>query len=114
MAHPIDETVGAKVCELRQLNGLSQAALADKLGISFQQVQKYEKGANRISASKLFEISRVLEVPVEVFFEEATRDGANGQPSVDRRALRLAAKFSRIPDPEVKDCLYQLISTAAA
>tara|TARA_R110002072_G_scaffold38138_7_gene110527 strand:+ start:4504 stop:4848 length:345 start_codon:yes stop_codon:yes gene_type:complete len=113
MAHPIDETVGAKVCELRQLNGFSQAALAEKLGISFQQVQKYEKGANRISASKLYEISRVLDVPVEVFFEEAGRNNDAELQGVDRRALRLAAKFSRIPDPEVKDCIYQLISSAS-
>ncbi|MGO1119940.1 helix-turn-helix domain-containing protein [Rhodovibrionaceae bacterium A322] len=113
MAHPIDETVGAKVCELRQLNGFSQAALAEKLGISFQQVQKYEKGANRISASKLYEISQVLDVPVEVFFEDARRQDEDSH-GVDRRALRLAAKFSRIRNPEVKDCLYQLISSAAA
>lgn len=65
----VDLHVGARVRTRRKLMGVSQEKLADALGLTFQQVQKYERGANRISASKLFEIGRYLEVPVSYFFE---------------------------------------------
>ena len=65
----VDEHVGRRVRSRRKLVRLSQAQLADELGLTFQQVQKYERGANRISASKLFMIARVLEVPVSYFFD---------------------------------------------
>lgn len=67
--NPIDLHVGARVRMRRKLLGVSQEKLADALGLTFQQVQKYERGANRISASKLFEISRFLGVPPAYFFE---------------------------------------------
>src|ERR1700709_1304619 len=74
--NPIDLHVGARVRMRRKLLGMSQEKLADALGLTFQQVQKYERGANRVSASKLFEISRFLDVAPAYFF-----DGLAGEPS---------------------------------
>ena len=67
--HTVDVHVGARVRLRRRLLGMSQERLADALGLTFQQVQKYERGANRVSASKLFEIARTLQTPIEFFFE---------------------------------------------
>ena len=69
MSHPVDIHVGKKLKQLRVLRGMTQTEVAQGLGISFQQVQKYELGRNRISASKLFEISRILNVAPSSFFE---------------------------------------------
>ncbi len=67
---PIDVHVGARVRMRRTLFGMTQTKLGDALGLTFQQVQKYERGANRIGSSRLFDLARVLDVPVEFFFEE--------------------------------------------
>ena len=67
--NPVDVHVGRRVRLRRKELGVSQAWLADRLGLTFQQVQKYERGANRISASKLYQIASVLEVPITYFFE---------------------------------------------
>ena len=68
--HPVDVHVGARVRLRRTALGMSQEKLGDAIGLTFQQVQKYERGTNRIGASRLYELSRVLEVPVSFFFEE--------------------------------------------
>src|SRR5581483_4327424 len=68
--NPIDVHVGARVRLRRTALGMSQEKLGDAIGLTFQQVQKYERGTNRIGASRLYELSRVLEVPVSFFFEE--------------------------------------------
>ncbi|HEY0053258.1 MAG TPA: helix-turn-helix transcriptional regulator [Caulobacteraceae bacterium] len=68
--NPVDRHVGQRVRVLRKIQGISQERLADALGLTFQQVQKYEKGSNRISASKLWDISRFLNKPIAYFFEE--------------------------------------------
>jgi transcriptional regulator with XRE-family HTH domain len=73
---PVDLHVGARVRMRRKFLGVSQEKLADALGLTFQQVQKYERGTNRISASKLFEISRFLEAPVAYFFDGLPGAGA--------------------------------------
>jgi transcriptional regulator with XRE-family HTH domain len=75
-ANSIDEQVGNQLRQRRSLLGLSQEKLAEKVGITFQQIQKYENGANRISASRLFEFSKVLDTPINFFFELS---GANEQ-----------------------------------
>ncbi|MGF1561841.1 MAG: helix-turn-helix domain-containing protein [Geminicoccaceae bacterium] len=67
--HPIDVYVGKRLRARRTLIGMSQERLADELGITFQQIQKYERGANRVGSSRLFEVARVLGVPVAYFFE---------------------------------------------
>src|SRR6202140_2944598 len=69
--HPTDKYVGSRVRMRRLMLGLSQAQLGEALGITFQQVQKYEKGTNRISASRLQGISQILQVPIEFFFDGA-------------------------------------------
>ena len=75
--NPIDVHVGQRLRQRRVLAGLSQEKLARMVGITFQQVQKYERGANRIVASRLYQLANVLDVPVSYFFEEITEDAAN-------------------------------------
>jgi transcriptional regulator with XRE-family HTH domain len=69
LPNPVDVHVGARVRQLRKHLALSQSALADPIGLTFQQLQKYERGSNRISASKLFEIAAILKAPISYFFE---------------------------------------------
>lgn len=83
MAHPIDLHVGRRVRQRRRLLGMTQQALAEAVNIRFQQIQKYESGANRISASRLWELANALRVPVPYFYEglgetEAGLDVPNG------------------------------------
>jgi transcriptional regulator with XRE-family HTH domain len=70
VANQIDVHVGRRVRLRRTLKGISQEKLGERLGLTFQQIQKYERGVNRIGASRLFEISRILDVPIGYFFEE--------------------------------------------
>ncbi|MEL6363596.1 MAG: helix-turn-helix domain-containing protein [Pseudomonadota bacterium] len=74
--NPVDHHVGARVRMRRMLLGVSQDKLGDALGLTFQQVQKYEKGANRIGASRLYDIARILDVPVQYFFDDLPGDDA--------------------------------------
>jgi len=119
--HPVDAHVGARVRLRRTLVGMSQEQLGGKLGLTFQQVQKYEKGTNRISASRLWEISRILEVPVEFFFSGSPEPMPNavagfsdiGQspiaanpPSSD--SLQLLRHYTRISDPRTKRAIVEL------
>ncbi len=78
MAHPIDHHVGQRLRQRRRLLGLTQQKLAEAVNIRFQQIQKYESGANRISASRLWSLSRALDIPVAYFFE-----GLNGRDPSD-------------------------------
>lgn len=68
---PLDKMIGANIRALRMRAGLSQAALGERIGVTFQQMQKYERGANRIAASQLFRVSQVLDVPIEYFFSHS-------------------------------------------
>ena len=76
--NPVDAHVGSRVRLRRMLLGMSQERLGESMGLTFQQVQKYEKGVNRIGASRLFQISKILDVPVQFFFEEAPHIGGDG------------------------------------
>ena len=79
MTHPEDKHVGKRVRHRRWMVGMTQQKLADKVGIKFQQIQKYECGANRVSASRLFELAESLDVPVQYFYEGLSkRDEVNG------------------------------------
>jgi transcriptional regulator with XRE-family HTH domain len=71
-ANPVDAHVGGRVRMRRSLLGMSQEALADAVGLTFQQVQKYERGTNRVSASRLYQFSKILDVPISFFFEQYT------------------------------------------
>ncbi len=86
MAHPVDIHVGQQMRHRRKLLGLTQQKLADTVGIRFQQIQKYESGANRVSASRLWDLSRALNVPVTYFFdqlEKQTPDQAEHRVQAD-------------------------------
>lgn len=126
--NPVDVYVGSRVRMRRMMLGMTQEKLGDQLGITFQQVQKYEKGANRIGASRLQQIARILDVPVAFFFEDvqhATMEPAGfGEdrpagyvpppPHVshsDDQALTRA--FARISDPRVRRRVIDLVETLA-
>jgi transcriptional regulator with XRE-family HTH domain len=83
-ASPIDVHVGARIRMRRTLLGMSQERLGDALGLTFQQVQKYERGVNRVSASRLFDLARVLEVPIGYFYDDLPESAAADSPA--RRA----------------------------
>ena len=98
MKHPVDSHVGQRVRQRRWLLGMTQQQLAEKVGIKFQQIQKYETGANRISSSRLWDISEVMDVPVSFSFE-----------GLDRIAYRVAGKKNILEDKEALDlvrCYY--------
>ncbi len=112
----------------RMLLGMSQEKLGEQLGLTFQQVQKYEKGVNRIGASRLFDLSKVLGVPVQFFYDEApaavsgmAAAGFADAPSdtyvVDflatREGLELNKAFSRIADPKVRKAICDLVKSLA-
>lgn len=119
--NPIDVHVGSRVRLRRNMLGLSQEKLGDSLGITFQQVQKYEKGINRVGASRLQNIAAVLKVPVSYFFEDApgsksaagmAEEGSSSYV-VDflntSEGLRLNRAFVKISDPKVRQRVIELI-----
>lgn len=130
-SNSIDAHVGTRVRMRRTLLGLSQEKLGEALGLTFQQVQKYERGANRISASRLFQIGRVLDVPVSFFYDEMPDEVAReaphpvlpgrseGQdrfehdPLVKRETLELVRAYYRIADPRVRRRAFDLIKAIA-
>jgi len=87
--HHVDKHVGAFIRSRRRALGVSQSQLADALGITFQQVQKYESGSNRVSASKLYEVALKLDVPLSTFFEGLDMADADGSPSAVLEFLNL-------------------------
>ena len=123
--NPIDIHVGGRVRLRRTLLGLSQEKLGEAIGLTFQQVQKYERGANRIGASRLFDLSRVLDVPVGYFFEDITEDVAarsprqirgmvespepyEPDPMAKRETLELVRAYYKIRDPRVRKRLFEM------
>ncbi|HYE01020.1 MAG TPA: helix-turn-helix transcriptional regulator [Alphaproteobacteria bacterium] len=121
----VDAHVGARVRLRRKLLGLSQTALGDALGVAFQQVQKYERGTNRISSSTLYAIARVLEVPVAYFFEGlpgAAGEAAEPPPDdeadearllADPEALRLVSAYHAIGDAAMRRRFLTLVKAIA-
>lgn len=104
MAHPVDIHVGKRIRHRRWLVGMTQQQLAEKVGIKFQQIQKYETGANRVSASRLWDISEAMDVPVNFFFEgidDSKADDAAAVPADllgDKEALDLIRSYYAIPE----------------
>jgi transcriptional regulator with XRE-family HTH domain len=106
MKHPVDVHVGKRIRHRRWMNGTTQQQLAENVGIKFQQIQKYETGMNRVSASRLWDIANVLDVPVSFFFEgldqEAPSDAPNGNMPgdilTDKEALELLRSYYAIPE----------------
>jgi transcriptional regulator with XRE-family HTH domain len=103
--HPIDVHVGKKMREYRNLSGITQTAIGQKLNISFQQVQKYETGANRVSASKLFEIAQLLDTPVSAFFPDGADDGNELGITGDEAAL---VRAYRDAPPHIRNAMRAL------
>ncbi len=114
--HPTDIHIGMKLRMRRQILALSQTDLAARMNVSYQQIQKYETGANRISASLLYQTALALGVPVEYFFEgadaldskAATHDGPGEQGKLDTNAIKTLAALSRISNQGVRKSFVQL------
>lgn len=107
--NPVDVHVGSRVRLRRTLLGLSQEKLGEAIGLTFQQVQKYERGANRIGSSRLYDLSRVLEVPVSFFFEDMPSAVANGSPAQRRGMAEEKAGYEPEPDPMARRETLELV-----
>jgi len=131
--NPVDVHVGGRVRQRRTLLGLSQEKLGEALGLTFQQVQKYERGTNRVSASRLFDLSRVLDTDMNFFFEEMppevaarspsrlhgmAEEAVAYQPSPDpatrRETLELVRAYYRIRHPDLRRRLFEMTKALAA
>jgi transcriptional regulator with XRE-family HTH domain len=129
---PIDVHVGARIRLRRTLLGMSQERLGEALGLTFQQVQKYERGVNRVGASRLFDLSRVLDVPISFFFDDmpdslsGSFGGQSGRRSSSftdqtegfgddtlnrRETLELVRAYYRITDPAIRKRVFDLIKS---
>ena len=129
---PIDVHVGSRIRLRRTLLGMSQERLGEALGLTFQQVQKYERGVNRVGASRLFDLSRVLDVPISFFFDDMpdsltstfggphgrrtspfpeTQDGFGDDTLSRRETLELVRAYYRITDPAVRKRVFDLIKS---
>jgi transcriptional regulator with XRE-family HTH domain len=117
--HPVDVLIGRRLRQRRSLLGMSQTVLGAAMGVSFQQVQKYERGANRIGATQLFEVSRVLDIPISFFFENAGAlsfkpgDGKAELSMADRETLHLVRDFFRIRDHRVRLSIARTVKAIA-
>ncbi len=124
--NPIDVHVGGRVKLRRTLLGMSQEKLGEAIGLTFQQIQKYERGSNRIGASRLFDLSRVLDVPVGFFFDDMSEDVAAASPGqvrgksdveplnepspmARRETLELVRAYYKIQDPQVRKRLFEMV-----
>ncbi len=123
--NPIDIHVGSRVRLQRMLRGISQEKLGERLGLTFQQVQKYEKGVNRIGASRLFDLANVLGVPVQFFYDEAPLIEGRATPQMGlaersadayvfeflntREGLELNRAFARITDAKARRAVLDLV-----
>lgn len=124
--NPIDVHVGSRIRLRRNMVGMSQEKLGEHLGITFQQIQKYEKGTNRVGASRLQAIASILEVPVSFLFEGAPgaspAEGLSEESSTtyvvdflsSSEGLQLNRAFARIPDPAVRRRIIDLVRALAS
>lgn len=124
MKHPVDSHVGQRIRQRRWMSGMTQQQLAEKVGIKFQQIQKYETGMNRVSASRLYDVAQALDVPISFFFEglggtssaaPATADGGLGDLLSDKEALELVRSYYAIPEAQRRRLfdLARVLSAAA-
>jgi transcriptional regulator with XRE-family HTH domain len=111
--NPVDIEVGKRLKERRIFLGLSQTELANMLDISFQQVQKYEKGTNRISASRLVDLSNVLEVNITYFFNEKGKNESKDDLMAQRETLTLVRNYYKITDKKKRDSVITLCKALA-
>ena len=133
---PVDVHVGARVRQRRALLGMSQTNLGSAVGLTFQQIQKYERGSNRIGSSRLFEFSKVLDVPVSFFFEEMPSNALAGRPMsgrgkksfgeaatpferekdplAKRETLELVRAYYKIREPRVRKPIFEMVKAVGA
>ena len=109
----IDRYVGARIRERRIMLGLTQQQLADLIGVTYQQAHKYERGINRVSAGRLFEVAQVLSVPVSYFFDGLEQDNERAISPRERMCLELARNFAQIPNERHQEALSQLARVLA-
>ena len=120
-ATPVDVHVGSRIRLRRTMRGMSQAKLGDTIGLTFQQVQRYESGADRVAASRLFELSKALDVAVSYFFDDMPEETAGpkgrrrealkpfaADPLIERETLELVRAYYRIPNTLVRTRLREL------
>ena len=126
--NPIDVHVGSRVRLRRTLLGMSQEKLGAALGLTFQQIQKYERGANRIGSSRLYQLSQILDVPVSFFFDDmppldpsaqpgfakASAPSFEHDPMAKRETLELVRAYYRISAPVVRKRVFELTKAIAA
>jgi transcriptional regulator with XRE-family HTH domain len=124
----VDVHVGSRVRLRRTLLGMSQEKLGDAVGLTFQQIQKYERGANRIGSSRLYQFSQVLDVPVSFFFDDMPPEvaggrrvsGDGGEPPertdqfTKRETLELVRAYYRIGEPAIRKRVFDLVKAIAA
>lgn len=114
---PLDVEVGRRIRVRRMDLGISQTALGDALGVTFQQVQKYEKGANRVSAGRLKQIAQKLDVPMAYFYDETPAKSPPGQAAFEfldnAYTLRLVRSFSRIGNRHLRRQIVHMVETIA-
>lgn len=108
-----DRHVGLRIRERRIMLGLSQQQMADMIGVTYQQAHKYERGINRISAGRLYEIAQVLNVPVSYFYEGLADGGTQDMSSRQRMCLELARNFAQIQNERHQEALSQLARALA-
>lgn len=114
----IDIEIGRRLRQARVAAGLTQTELGVRLGISFQQIQKYEKGRNRIGGGRLYKIARLLGVKITYFFDgvehlldaDAVPAGTNELAAIDNRTIRAAHVLANLPDEDVKEQVFRLIA----
>src|SRR6202047_4069010 len=110
----VDRYVGARIRERRIMLGLTQQQLADLIGVTYQQAHKYERGINRVSAGRLFEVAQVLSVPVNYFFDGLDQENDRAISPRERMCLELARNFAQIPNERHQEALSQLARVLAA
>ncbi len=126
MAHPVDIHVGKRLRLRRTILGLSQEAIGNAIGVTFQQVQKYERGVNRMGSSRLFEFSKILSIPVSYFFDEMDKGTATPVAGVaedapafehekmsSRETLEMMRAYYRISDAQTRKRVFELIKALA-
>ncbi len=114
--HPVDAHVGSRVRLRRTLLGMNQTQLGEALGLTFQQIQKNERGVNRIGASRLWQLSKILDAPVSFFFDEhvdGTEAGSPDDVSLKRETLELVRAYYRIRDPAARKHLREMTQAMA-
>jgi transcriptional regulator with XRE-family HTH domain len=109
----IDDHVGARIRERRVMLGLTQQQLAEMIGVTYQQAHKYERGINRVSAGRLYEIARVLSAPITFFYEGLGEEAPRPAPLHQRMLLEIARNFSEIQNEKHQEAVSQLARALA-